>query len=86
MIRAFAAVLIFATGMASSAFAQDRPYDAMGQVGPDRGVTKAAVERDFGTPVSKRAAIGDPPISRWVYDGFTVYFEYDRVIHAVSNR
>lgn len=49
-------------------------------------MSKAAVERSFGAPSMKRAAIGDPPISRWVYDGFTVYFEYDRVIHAVRNR
>jgi hypothetical protein len=27
--------------------------------------------------------VGDPPITRWVYDRFTVYFENDRVIHSV---
>jgi len=36
--------------------------------------------------VSKKAAVGDPPISRWEYADFTVYFEYDRVVHAVLKR
>jgi hypothetical protein len=30
--------------------------------------------------------VGDPPISRWVYDHFTVYFEYDKVLHSVVNK
>ena len=53
---------------------------------PMRGTTQAQVESKFGSPVSKKAAVGDPPISRWEYQDFTVYFEYDRVIHAVLKR
>ena len=48
--------------------------------------TQAQVESKYGSPVSKKAAVGDPPISRWEYQGFTVYFENDRVIHAVLKR
>lgn len=51
---------------------------------PARGMTMARVESRFGAPVSSRAAVGDPPITRWEYAGFTVFFEYDRVIHAVE--
>ncbi len=29
--------------------------------------------------------MGDPPITRWVYPDFTVYFEYQYVINAVSH-
>jgi hypothetical protein len=50
---------------------------------PRSGQTKAQVEARFGAPTQMIAAVGDPPISRWVYPAFTVYFEYDRVIHAV---
>jgi hypothetical protein len=50
---------------------------------PMRGETQARVEERFGAPTERQAAVGEPPISRWVYPGFTVYFEYDRVIHAV---
>lgn len=53
---------------------------------PVRGTTQAQVESKYGSPVSKKAAVGDPPISRWEYQDFTVYFEHDRVIHAVLKR
>ena len=53
---------------------------------PVRGTTQSQVEAKYGSPVSKKAPVGDPPISRWEYPQFTVYFEYDRVIHAVLKR
>lgn len=49
-------------------------------------MTQASVESKFGAPNSKVAAVGEPPISRWEYQNFVVYFEYDRVIHAVLKR
>jgi hypothetical protein len=53
---------------------------------PSRGMTQARVEADFGQPSSRKPAVGDPPISRWEYADFVVFFEYDRVIHAVTKR
>ena len=53
---------------------------------PASGMTAANVESTFGAPDAKVAAVGDPPISRWVYKDFVVFFEYDRVIHAVIRR
>lgn len=53
---------------------------------PTRGMSEASVESTFGRPNSKQPAIGDPPISRWDYSDFVVFFEYDKVIHAVSRR
>ncbi len=50
---------------------------------PARGTTMSEVEAQFGAPVRKYPAVGQPPITRWVYDHFTVYFENDRVIHTV---
>jgi hypothetical protein len=50
---------------------------------PTRGESKARVEARFGAPSRMVAAVGEPPISRWEYPGFTVYFEGDLVIHAV---
>jgi len=50
---------------------------------PKNGQTKAAVEAQFGTPKKKYAAVGDPPITRWDYDTFNVYFEYDLVLYPV---
>jgi len=53
---------------------------------PARGMTATNVEAKFGAPDAKAAPVGDPPISRWEYKDFVVFFEYDRVIHAVVKR
>lgn len=53
---------------------------------PGRGMLKDQVEERFGAPLDKVPEVGEPPISSWVYNGFTVYFEYDHVIHAVNHR
>ena len=56
------------------------------QAWPTRGMTQASVERRYGIPEARQAAVGDPPISRWEYKDFVVFFEHDRVIHAVARR
>ncbi|HNP65155.1 MAG TPA: hypothetical protein PKH39_14555 [Woeseiaceae bacterium] len=53
---------------------------------PARGMTQASVQSKYGSPVSTRAPVGDPPITRWEYSDFVVFFEYDKVIHAVVKR
>ena len=50
---------------------------------PARGMTMDQVASKFGTPVTKVPAVGRPPISRWEYPGFIVYFEHEHVIHSV---
>ena len=53
---------------------------------PARGMTMERVESVYGAPRVKHRAVGDPPIARWEYPGFVVYFEYSHVIHTVSKR
>ncbi len=53
---------------------------------PNRGSTMSAVQGRFGEPTQRHATIGDPPITRWDYPQFSVYFEHDRVLHAVLVR
>ena len=53
---------------------------------PTRGMSQARVEANFGTPQSRVSPVGDPPISRWEYSSFVVFFEYDKVIHSVTKR
>jgi hypothetical protein len=50
---------------------------------PARGMTMDQVANKFGAPASKVPAVGTPPISRWEYPGFIVYFEHEHVIHSV---
>ena len=53
---------------------------------PARGLSMAQVERKFGAPADRVAAVGQPPIARWVYPSFVVYFERNLVIHAVAKQ
>lgn len=53
---------------------------------PQHGQSKEQVTADFGQPDQPHDPIGDPPISRWVYSEFTVYFEQQWVLRAVINR
>ena len=53
---------------------------------PKSGMTMANVEMTYGMPAQRHEAVGQPPITRWDYPAFSVYFENDRVIHAVAKR
>ncbi len=53
---------------------------------PDRGMSSVQVVSQYGQPVEKFSAIGEPPIKKWAYSNITVYFEYDHVIHSVVNK
>ena len=53
---------------------------------PRSGMSMDQVNNQFGAPGEKYAAVGEPPITRWVYDHYTVYFEHDHVIHSVLHR
>lgn len=50
---------------------------------PRRGMSMDAVQAKWGQPLTRQGAVGEPPISRWEYGDFVVFFEYQRVIHAV---
>lgn len=53
---------------------------------PARGMSMQRVEQRFGRPSKKTPAVGEPPIARWSYQGYTVYFEGKYVIHSVLER
>ena len=50
---------------------------------PTRGASMAQVEAQYGAPTERHAAIGNPPITRWDYPGFSVFFEHQHVVHSV---
>ncbi len=52
---------------------------------PGRGMNMTQVEEKFGPPMEKLPEVGDPPIIRWIYPDYTVYFEYQYVINSVLN-
>ncbi|MEM1412040.1 MAG: phosphodiesterase [Pseudomonadota bacterium] len=50
---------------------------------PTNGLSKAEVEMRFGAPDQRHSAVGEPPITRWDYETYSVYFEYDLVLFSV---
>ena len=58
---------------------------------PRRGMSMAQVETRFGAPSDRMDPRGGqkrdrPTINRWVYPGFTVYFERTTVIDVVMTK
>ena len=81
------ALLLAAMGTASANTLEMSGASASANDGrPSRGMTQASVESKYGSPSSVKAPVGDPPITRWEYTDFVVFFEYDRVVHAVRKR
>ena len=63
------------------------PAAAAGNL-PQRGTSQAAVLNQFGSPLTRHEPAGggspqQPPITRWDYDGFSVFFENNTVIDVV---
>lgn len=83
-------LLLLALGTAMPALAETLSTDtgdpAAAGDRPNRGSSMATVESRYGAPSNRHAAVGDPPISRWDYPQFSVYFENDRVLHTVLVR
>jgi hypothetical protein len=94
MARISAIILLaLSTGLLSTVSAQN--LDMSGAAGsttfdqagkPTRGMSQESVQANFGAPQSTVAAVGDPPISRWDYADFVVFFEHNLVIHSVTKR
>jgi len=83
----FIALLLAAMGTASADTLKMDGASAFSNDGrPSRGMTQKNVESKYGSPAAVKAPVGDPPITRWEYTDFVVYFEYDRVIHSVRKR
>ena len=53
---------------------------------PTRGMNMDQVRNQWGSPLAESQPVGEPPITSWRYSGFTVYFEYNTVLHSVVAR
>lgn len=82
---ALATTLLAATAVQADTLAIPLGQQANGQQFelPQRGATTNTVQQRHGQPSTRHPAVGQPPISRWDYPGFSVYFEHDKVIHSV---
>lgn len=88
-IRILAVTAVLALGL-GTAQADTLMIDSVAQSSgadrPAKGQSMSQVEARYGAPREVVPAVGQPPITRWVYDGFTVYFEDSTVLHAVIQR
>ncbi len=53
---------------------------------PTNGMTTGEVRARYGEPLQTHPAVGVPPIARWDYDKWSVYFEYDLVLYSVLHK
>ena len=62
------------------------PVSQQGQYNADtprRGASQQQVVNRYGEPQQRHSTVGQPPITRWDYSGFSVYFEGNIVLHSV---
>ncbi len=95
MLRITLALGLAAAGLAPLAQADvlliERTESAREMDLPRRGELMTQVERRFGAPKAKHAAVGgasavQPPITRWDYPDFSVYFENSHVVNSVMTK
>ncbi|MET0026533.1 MAG: hypothetical protein ABW101_02755 [Candidatus Thiodiazotropha sp.] len=53
---------------------------------PTRAMTMDQVQKRFGEPLTAHPSVGDPPITRWDYPSYSVFFEYNHVLTSVMHR
>jgi hypothetical protein len=52
---------------------------------PQYGESRRTVLERFGLADEEHPSVGNPPITRWDYREFSVYFERDHVINSVRH-
>jgi len=79
-----AAFMIMNAAQADTLLVENVDESAASDARPSRGMTMVRVEGRYGAPRVRQAPVGDPPITRWDYGDYVVFFEYDRVLHSVE--
>ena len=82
-------ILILSTSITmaeESSIAEPKTVTERNVITPARGLTMEQVKRQLGQPLKILPAVGEPPITRWIYKNFIVYFEYKLVLHSVFSR
>jgi hypothetical protein len=83
MVALGSASLAHADVPLSTAVKDAPPNTPSGLLRPTNAMTMQEVAQKFGPPEKKLAPVGKPPITRWVYPRYTVYFENNLVIYSV---
>ena len=83
-------LLLTITGLVFSAHADvlliERVEAKAGIDVPQKSSTMNQVRSQYGDPLNEHGAVGEPPITRWDYADFIVYFEHQHVITTVLKK
>ena len=90
LVSAAAAVVLCGSALADELQVPAPKASPATSATPASGMSMGSVEAKYGAPTKRVPAVGgasaqQPPITRWEYPGFVVFFENDRVIHTVVN-
>ena len=86
---AFSLTILSAGPVCADTLVMDNLQSASQMSMPQRGMSMDAVRAKFGNPLTEHPAVPTnegplhPPITRWDYDGYSVFFENSTVLHSV---
>lgn len=86
LLAASAAFLSPATALNADVLLIEEVRQAERMQLPVNGMSKDVVRSRFGAPAQTHAPVGEPPITRWDYEQWSVYFEYDLVLFTVLKK
>ena len=88
-MRTLGLILLMITTLSSQAQTLEIPVGEQGDQQltqlPQTGESRRSVLERFGLADQEHAPVGQPPITRWDYREFSVYFEYDHVVNSVRH-
>lgn len=82
----FIVAFIFSFSINADVLLIDRVEAKQGVNVPQKSATMNQVRSGFGDPLNEYPAVGNPPITRWEYAKFIVYFEHEFVISTVLKK
>ncbi len=85
-IKALMLLLVFSFSSHAEVLLIDRVEAKAGVDVPTKSTTMNQVRANYGDPIAEHAAVGNPPITRWDYPTFVVYFEHQHVITTVLKK
>ncbi len=90
-IFAISGLVLFATTLFADVLLMDSIHESPVNSGegiprPTRGMNMDQVKRQYGEPSVAHPWIGDPPITRWDYPEYSVFFEYRNVLTSVVHK
>jgi len=77
---------IMITSASAEVLLIERTQQQANQPLPKHGQSMHQVEAQFGQPTVRHEAVGNPPITRWEYNDYVVYFEHELVLNSVMKR